>query len=856
MATSPASKRSLQLSPNALTVLEKRYLIKDDAGQPVEEAADLFWRVARTVAEPDRRYGASTGAVEAVAEAFFGLMANRMFMPNSPTLMNAGRPLGQLSACFVLPVADTLSNGRDGIYDTLRAMALVHQSGGGTGFSFSRLRPKNDIVRSTMGVASGPVSFMSLYDASTDVVKQGGTRRGANMGILRVDHPDIMDFITCKDDTTKITNFNISVAVTDAFMAAVEDDGEYDLIHPKTKEPVGKLKARQVWEKIIHGAWKTGEPGVFFIDRANYYNPVPHLGAYEATNPCGEQPLLPYDVCNLGSINVGYFVKDGVIDWDHMRQVIHLSTHFLENVIDANNYPLVEIDELSKRIRRIGLGVMGMADLLVRLGIPYDSEEGVEMGRKIMKYVDDEAKVESERLAMQRGVFYEWEKSIWGLDGTCARNELGERIRPMKRLRNCNVTTVAPTGTISIIAGCSSGIEPLFAVAFMRNQAGVLMPDVNEDFIAIAKKEGWYSDELMQRIAATGSIVYDEVPEKWQRVFTTANDIKPEWHIRMQAAFQEYNDSAISKTCNFAHDASEEYVEEIYRLAYKLNCKGVTVYRDGSRDMQVLSTGSTAKKVVEAVGQGGQGGQGGQERGGRDGQDGQGGEEMTAPSVRSALTADLRGEIAEIRAENDRLRRLVHDLEAENLQRRQKRSRPETLKGVTRRVETPLGTLYVTITEDDRGQAFEVFMSLGKAGGALMADVEAMGRLISLALRSGIPMRELHRQLRGISSDRVMGLGPNKVLSVPDAVGIAMEKWLQEKQGIQQELLPSVNTGEFPVVEVVSRPPVQGGMIPEAEQIGLNIGPTLTGACPDCGSQLEFAEGCMKCHVCGFSECG
>ena len=853
MATSPASKRSLQLSPNALTVLEKRYLIKDDAGQPVEEAADLFWRVARTVAEPDRRYGASTGAVEAVAEAFFGLMANRMFMPNSPTLMNAGRPLGQLSACFVLPVADTLSNGRDGIYDTLRAMALVHQSGGGTGFSFSRLRPKNDIVRSTMGVASGPVSFMSLYDASTDVVKQGGTRRGANMGILRVDHPDIMDFITCKDDTTKITNFNISVAVTDAFMAAVEDDGEYDLIHPKTKEPVGKLKARQVWEKIIHGAWKTGEPGVFFIDRANYYNPVPHLGAYEATNPCGEQPLLPYDVCNLGSINVGYFVKDGVIDWDHMRQVIHLSTHFLENVIDANNYPLVEIDELSKRIRRIGLGVMGMADLLVRLGIPYDSEEGVEMGRKIMKYVDDEAKVESERLAMQRGVFYEWEKSIWGLDGTCARNELGERIRPMKRLRNCNVTTVAPTGTISIIAGCSSGIEPLFAVAFMRNQAGVLMPDVNEDFIAIAKKEGWYSDELMQRIAATGSIVYDEVPEKWQRVFTTANDIKPEWHIRMQAAFQEYNDSAISKTCNFAHDASEEYVEEIYRLAYKLNCKGVTVYRDGSRDMQVLSTGSTAKKVVEAVGQGGQGGQ---ERGGRDGQDGQGGEEMTAPSVRSALTADLRGEIAEIRAENDRLRRLVHDLEAENLQRRQKRSRPETLKGVTRRVETPLGTLYVTITEDDRGQAFEVFMSLGKAGGALMADVEAMGRLISLALRSGIPMRELHRQLRGISSDRVMGLGPNKVLSVPDAVGIAMEKWLQEKQGIQQELLPSVNTGEFPVVEVVSRPPVQGGMIPEAEQIGLNIGPTLTGACPDCGSQLEFAEGCMKCHVCGFSECG
>ena len=837
---------AVRLSPNAITVLEKRYLIKDESGAPVETPRDLFQRVARTVATADRRYGASDAAVDEVTQNFFGLMAERLFVPNSPTLMNAGRPLGQLSACFVLPVDDALSNGKSGIYDTLRAMALVHQSGGGTGFSFSRLRPKNDIVRSTMGVASGPVSFMTLFDASTDVVKQGGTRRGANMGILRVDHPDIMEFITCKDDTTKVTNFNISVAVTDAFMAAVEADGLYDLIHPKTKQVTGQLRAREVWERIIHGAWKTGEPGVFFVDKANHYNPVPHLGEYEATNPCGEQPLLPYDVCNLGSINLGAFVKHAVksgkaeIDWDHLRRVIHLSTHFLENVIDANQYPLPEITDLAQRIRRIGLGVMGLADVFVKLGIAYDSEEGVALGRQIQKFVDDEGKIESERLAAERGVFPEWERSIWGPDDTAARDANGDRIRPMRRLRNCNVTTVAPTGTISIIAGCSSGIEPLFAVAFMRNQAGVLMPDVNEDFVAIARAEGWYSEELMRKIAETGHINFPEVPEKWQRVFVTANAIKPEWHIRMQAAFQEHNDSAISKTCNFAHDATEEYVEEIYRLAYRLNCKGVTVYRDGSREMQVLSSGSTARKVVEGHGS----------KDGKAGKDGKGGRQ-------SNPTADLHGELAELRAENERLQRIVHELESENLQRRQKRSRPDVLRGTTRRVETPLGTLYVTITEDDRGQPFEVFMTLGKAGGALMADVESLGRLISLALRSGIPIKEIYRQLRGISSDRVIGLGPNKILSVPDAVGIAIERWMQEKQGIQQELLPGVASqiGAAEANPVVAQPASQVGLGGEQMMFG-GMQETLSGACPDCNSQLEFAEGCMKCHVCGFSECG
>jgi len=701
-STSPAK---LDLNANALTVLERRYLVKDDHGKPAESPEDLFWRVARNVAAPDRAYGASDRAVEGLAEAFFELMATRVWMPNSPTLMNAGRPLGQLSACFVLPVDDALSNGRSGIYDTLRAMALVHQSGGGTGFSFSRLRPKNDVVRSTMGVASGPVSFMKLYDASTDVVKQGGTRRGANMGILRVDHPDVLEFISCKDDLTQVTNFNISVAVTDAFMAALEAGTSYDLIHPKTGKVMGQLDARDVFRKIIHGAWKTGEPGVFFIDRANQYNPVPRLGSYEATNPCGEQPLLPYDVCNLGSINVGLFVKNGDVDWDRLRTAVHLCTHFLDNVIDANKYPLPEIDDLAKRIRRIGLGIMGWADLLVDLGIPYNSDEGVALGRRLMEFVDEESKVASEKLAEQRGTFAEWERSIWGPDASAARDAKGERIRPMRRLRNCNLTTVAPTGTISIISGCSSGIEPLFAVAFMRNQAGVLMPDVNEQFVKIAKREGWYSEALVTQIAEAGHIHFDAVPAKWQRVFVTAHDVTPEWHIRMQAAFQDFTDSAISKTCNFPNAATEEDVEQIYRMAFRLRCKGVTVYRDGARENQVLSTGTTAKKVSATA-------------------------PAPAPKEAQVALAEALGRIAELDTELERTRGQLHDSEAENLQRRAKRSRPELLKGSTRRVESPLGTMYVTITEDDKGQPFEIFMSLGKAGGALMADVEAIGRLL------------------------------------------------------------------------------------------------------------------------------
>lgn len=999
VAAAPADLPPAELSDNARIVLAKRYLKKDADGKPTEVPEEMFWRVAYTIASADRGYGATEDEVVSLAREFYGLMTRRLFEPNSPTLMNAGRPLGQLSACFVLPVEDDLSNGRSGIYDTLRSMALVHQSGGGTGFSFSRLRPVGDLVKSTTGVASGPVSFMKLYDASTEVVKQGGTRRGANMGILRVDHPDIEAFIDCKQDITQITNFNISVAITDAFMNAVERGGEYDLVNPRNGQVVGRQDARAIFDKIVENAWRTGEPGVFFIDRANFYNPVPHLGAYEATNPCltgdtriltvegprrfdelaasgddvlvyafdrlaqvpvmrwmrcprltrrdvevievefdsglvvrctpdhnwiglngekipagelrggvsvraysvarlheraaaaanhkvvavrlagradvyngtvddvhtyvvadphavdegaaftgivsancGEQPLLPYDVCNLGSVNVGAFVRHDVpadspwyerVDWKEYRRVTRLSTHFLDNVIDANNYPLDEIHDLAQRIRRIGLGVMGFADLLVRLGIPYNSEEGVEIGRRIMEFLDEEGKKESERLAEVRGAFPEWEKSIWGPDETCARAPNGDRIRPERKLRNCNVTTVAPTGTISIFAGCSSGIEPLFAVAFMRNQAGAMMPDVNEDFVAAAKEGGWYSEGLMERIAREGHIHFPEVPLAAQKAFVTAHDTTPEWHVRMQGGFQEYCDSAISKTTNFPHDATVADVREIYELAFRLGAKGITVYRDGSRDGQVLSTGATRTPAQQ--------------------------------QAEAAEVVEVRAKAAEAFERSTRLEREVARLREELKQsefreaqiRRHKRKRPNVLRGTTRKMTSPLGDVFVTINEDEANHPFEVFATLGKAGSVAMADVEAIGRLISLALRFGIPVQEVYTQLRGISSDKAIGFGANKVHSVPDAIAQAIGLREQEKAGIQQELIPEA------VAETENAADLAMGFAPATESSGppqltldYHGGETFMGTCPECKSQLEFAEGCMKCHVCGFSECG
>jgi ribonucleoside-diphosphate reductase alpha chain len=825
----PADLPSAQLAENARIVLAKRYLKKDEEGRPTEEPETMFWRVARVIAEADRAYGASDAAIEEAARQFYDMMTTGRFEPNSPTLMNAGRPLGQLSACFVLPVDDALSNGKSGIYDTLRAMALVHQSGGGTGFSFSRLRPEGDNVRSTMGVASGPVSFMKLYDASTEVVKQGGTRRGANMGILRVDHPDIRTFITCKNDTSQVTNFNISVAITDAFMKAVKDDTDYDLVNPRTGRVDGQENAGEIFEMIIRGAWLTGEPGTFFIDRANQDNPVPQVGSYEATNPCGEQVLFAYDVCNLGSVNLGHFVREDVsaetppedrIDWEQLRRVVHLSTHFLDNVIDANHYPLEDIYDLAQRIRRIGLGVMGWADMLIRLGIAYDSPEGVAMARMVMAFVNDESRSASEKLAEVRGVFPEWERSIWGPDETCARDQHGGRVRPMRKLRNCNLTTVAPTGTISIFAGCSGGIEPVFAVAFMRNQAGSLMPDVNPDFVKVARAEGWYSEELVERIASEGHIHFPEVPESVQLVFRTAHDISPEWHVRMQAAFQEHVDAGISKTTNFPEGATEDDVRAIYELAFHLGCKGVTVYRDGCRPDQVLSTGRTGRSEASA-------------------------EEQAERAELEQLLADAREEAHGLRVRIAEIERqsLTHDQTA--AASRHKRQRPSMLRGRTVKMNSPLGDLYVTINEDEAGRAFEVFCTLGKAGGAAMADAEAIGRLLSLSLRSGIPITALRDQLRGISCDRAVGIGPTKVLSAPDAIGQAIERYLEEHEGVQEAL---------PLEPPVLAP---GATLAQPKTTGKAVQESFLGSCPDCGTgSLAYEEGCLKCHVCGYSECG
>lgn len=733
------------LSKNAITVLEKRYLRRNSDGTVQEAPSDMFRRVADTIASADRKFDKDSD-VQQLADTFYRMITNFEFLPNSPTLMNAGRELGQLSACFVLPVGDSMEE----IFDAVKFTALIHKSGGGTGFSFSRLRPANDVVSSTTGISSGPLSFMRVFDIATETIKQGGTRRGANMGILRVDHPNIMDFIMCKADQKQLNNFNISVGLTEKFMQAVERDEEYDLINPRDKKVCNTLNARKVFQRIVKQAWENGEPGIIFLDRLNRDNPTPLVGEIESTNPCGEQPLLPYESCNLGSINLGKFVQEGTIDWKKLKEVVSNSVHFLDNVIEINNYPLQQIHDMTHANRKIGLGVMGWADMLILLGIPYNSDEAVKLGKKIMKFINEEGHLASQELGKQRGSFPNFKGSIFDKKGAPPQ-------------RNATVTTIAPTGTISIISNASSGVEPLFAVSYIRTvmDKNVLV-EVNPIFEQIAKERGFYSEALMKKIAEHGTVQdIPEVPADVRKVFVTAHDIEPEDHIQMQSAFQLYTDNAVSKTVNFPNSATIDDVEKVYMLAYETGCKGVTIYRDGSRDEQVLSTGK--KEEQQAA-------------------------------------------VAAVPVEEDK--------------KATKRDRPKALKGWTYQMQTGCGPLYVTVNEDSSG-LFELFTTMGKAGGCAASQSEAIGRMVSLAWRSGIQARQVIKQLLGISCHCPSGFGDNRVLSCADAVAKA----------------------------------IQAHMVASGYDVNAETAKHERGACPECGGIVEHEGGCAVCHVCGYSEC-
>jgi ribonucleoside-diphosphate reductase alpha chain len=689
----------------ALRVLRERYLLRDDRGEVAETPEEMCWRVAQSIAAGEARYGRSPAAVREVAAAFYDTMVDAYFVPNSPTLMNAGKGNGlQYSACYVLPVGDSMEE----IFDSVKAAAIIHKSGGGTGFAFSRLRPKDDLVASTGGRASGPVSFLRVFNSATEAVKQGGTRRGANMGILRVDHPDVLEFIDCKLDGG-ITNFNISVAITDAFMEALAKGEDYDLVNPHNYVVTGRLSAREVFGRMVRAAWRTGDPGMVFIDRINASpaNPTPELGVVEATNPCGEQPLLPNEACNLGSLNVSRFARQAEsgewsIDWDEMERVVRLAVRFLDDVIEMNPYPLAVIDETVKSNRRIGLGIMGWADLLFILGVPYDSQEAIDLADRIMSFVKDKSHDQCAKLAEERGPFPNWTSSIY------------RDVRPM---RNSTVTTIAPTGTISMIAGCSSGIEPIFALAFqhrVKNPDGErVLTFVNETFERIARDRGLYSDALKEEIAKRGSLHgIPGVPEEAARVFKTSHEIGYEWHVRHQAAFQRYTDNGVSKTINLPNDASEDDVASAYRLAWELGCLGITVFRDGCKGEQVLNMGVKDKAAASTPAPG--------------------------PSV--------------------------------------VKPRPHSLSGRTYRAETPIGTAFITVNETGDHEPFEVFVQVGKGGSDTMAVAEALGRLISLTLRLPSPMspqrrlEEVISQLSRIGGAQPLGFGKGKVLSLPDAL--------------------------------------------------------------------------------------
>ncbi len=769
----------MKLSKNAEKVLYKRYLPKDTEGNAVETPEDMFRRVAKHIAKADKLY--DKNADTAITEnTFYTMMTNLQFLPNSPTLMNAGRELGQLSACFVLPIEDSM----EGIFETVKNAALIHKSGGGTGFNFSRLRPKGSTVKSTGGVASGPISFMKVFNSATESVKQGGTRRGANMGILRIDHPDILDFISCKKDLSEMTNFNISVGLTEDFMKAVEENKDYSLIDPHSQEVIGSLSAKDVFNKIIHMAWNNGEPGIIFLDRMNMDNPTPKLGEIESTNPCGEQPLLSYESCNLGSINLVKMLKNVEdnyeVDYDKLGTTVDNAVHFLDNVIDVNNYPLKQIDEITKGTRKIGLGVMGFSDLLFYIGIPYDSQEAVDIAEEIMEFIQNRSKQKSVELAEKRGVFPQYENSIYQEKGL--------------RIRNATTTTIAPTGTISIIGGVSSGVEPLFAISFVRNvMDDDKLVEVHPYFEKVAKDKGFYSEELMEKIAMEGSLAHiDEIPDDIKRVFVTAHDISPIWHIKMQSAFQKYVDNSVSKTVNFTKEATEEDVRNVYELAYKLGCKGVTIYRDGSRENQVLSTGNSLGGTVES-------------------------------NINSTIKP---------------------------------RQRPSITQGMTEKVRVGCGNLYITVNYDEMGIC-EVFTNVGRAGGC-PSQSEATARLISIALRSGMDVKEVIEQLKGIrchSTLRQRAINKDiQVLSCPDAIGKALERVMNTCVDVNN---PTINDIAMEIeneeTDKKENKTAQNKQKVDANNSSLSQD---EGICPECGSRVEHEGGCMICRSCGYSKCG
>ncbi|MFN3411723.1 MAG: vitamin B12-dependent ribonucleotide reductase [Exilispira sp.] len=783
----------LNLSDNAKVILEKRYLLKDKEGNPVETIEGLFERVARYIASAEKIYNPDAN-IEEYEKIFYDLMTSLDFLPNSPTLMNAGTDIGQLSACFVLPVGDSI----DEIFDAVKYAAIIHKTGGGTGFSFSRLRPRNDIVKSTAGISSGPVSFMEVFDAATNAIKQGGKRRGANMGILSVHHPDIVEFITYKNDLTKLTNFNISVALTDKFLDAVEKDKEYDLINPRTKKVVRKESARKIFNLIVESAWKTGEPGIIFIDEINRKNPTPLIGEIESTNPCGEQPLLPYESCNLGSINLNNILVEKnnfyEIDWNKLEKITRLSIRFLDNVIDKNNYPLPQIEKMTKGNRKIGLGVMGFADMLYKLNIPYNSDKAVETAEMLMNKIHEYSISASQELAEERGVFPNWEKSIY-------------KEKNLK-IRNSTVTTIAPTGTISLIAEASSGIEPVFALAYSRKAMDSnILKYFHPYFQKILSKLPEINNKIIDKIIENGSLKnIESIPENIKSIFVTAHDIDPIWHIKIQSAFQKYTDNAVSKTINFPSTATIEDVANSYKLAHKLGCKGITIYRDKSRE-GILHAGISEK-------------------------------DQSIEGKDKTIKIDEKS--------------------------KKPRKRPLTTVGKTIRIETGCGHLYVTINEDEYGLV-ELFATMGKAGGCASSQIEAISRLISLALRSHIDPNSIIKQLKGIRcpNPTIYPSENGKTLSCSDGIAKAIEIYLNEKNSLfESESITNFNLSVENRINLEKKIKLKKDENHDKNEIEKNLDEDIkrkkevAGICPDCGGVLVQEEGCITCHDCGYSKCG